>query len=280
MSDDYFCSSSKPKVTALYQAHPFFCLYSRFTHFLWTDADKDLKFSINSKGRYVVEEVPRQVGIRAGSVVQGFVKSGDDPSNVILLTASSKSKKGGLVTLGELAKQHSINLNRDVLVMEKQARYCTHLCKIDTKDYGLPQTRNRKYLFIWRSNDPDDDLGGYLEEILVHLKTPLLYSMDAFLLPPTHDRIRCFREALRSGPGLMVARERAKELDFWDWELSRNLDTPRHLNFRRVNGIAERSRWLTGWDTRGRKKVAPGLWPELVDMWNMRRYIECDAFVS
>lgn len=35
--------------------------------------------------------------------------------------------------------------------------------------------------------------------------------MESFLLPDTHDRIRCFREALRSGPGLMVKRDRAKE---------------------------------------------------------------------
>jgi hypothetical protein len=51
-----------------------------------------------------------------------------------------------------------------------------------------------------------------------HFKTPLHHSMEAFLLSPTHDRIRCFREALRSGPGLMVAKERAKEGDFYDFE--------------------------------------------------------------
>ena len=102
--------------------------------------------------------------------------------------------------------------------------------------YGLPQTRNRKYLFIWRSEDPDDDLGEYFQEILDHLKTPLLYSMDAFLLPDTHDRIRCFREALRSGPGLMMARDRAKELDFMDYALSKKRDTPNHIIFREKMG--------------------------------------------
>lgn len=157
--------------------------------------------------------------------------------------------------------------------MKKKARYCTQLVRIDTKEYGLPQTRNRRYLFIWRSDDPDDDLGEYFQEILEHLKTPLLYSMDSFLLSPTHDRIRGFREALRSGPGRMVARERSKELDFWDWELSRIKDLALHLAFREKNGLAEKSRWLTGWKTRGRKSIAIGLWPELVDMWNMRRFV-------
>jgi hypothetical protein len=109
-----------------------------------------------------------------------------------------------------------------------------------------------KYLFIWRSDDPDDDLGEYFQEILNHLKAPLLHSMEAFLLPDSHDRIRSFREALRSGPGLMVKRERAKELDFWEWEISRVKDLSAHKIFREKIGLADRSRWLTGWDTRGR----------------------------
>lgn len=104
--------------------------------------------------------------------------------------------------------------------------------------------------------------------------------MDAFLLPDTHDRIRCFREALRSGPGLLVHRARAKELDFWDWELSRVKDLTLHLAYRETIGLAERSRWFTGWDTRGRKQIAPGLWPELVDCWNMRRLDMVDCFAG
>jgi site-specific DNA-cytosine methylase len=239
------------------------------------DADNLLKFSVNEEGRYVAEEIPRQVGIRAGSVVHGFVRNGRKASDVEPLTSNKSSK---LVTLGQMAKQHGINLDRDMLVMEKKARYCTHLCKIDTKKYGLPQTRNRKYLFIWKSDDPEDDLGEYFEEILEHLQTPLLHSLDAFLLPETHDRLRCFREALRSGPGLLVKRDRAKELNFWDFEEARIKDVTCHMAFRKVNGIDDMARWLTGWGTRGRKLLAPGLWPELVDCWNMRRLDMVDCF--
>ena len=78
----------------------------------------------------------------------------------------------------------------------------------------------------------------------------------------------------------MVKRERAKELDFWDWNLSRVKDLTLHLVFREKNGVAERMRWLTGWDTRGRKSIAPGLWPELVDCWNMRRLDMVDCFAA
>jgi hypothetical protein len=91
----------------------------------------------------VAEEVPRQVGIRAGSIVQGFVRGGQDASNVQPLVSDDRNVKG-LITLGQMARKHGINLRADTLVMEKQARYCTKLVKLDTKDYGLPQTRNRK----------------------------------------------------------------------------------------------------------------------------------------
>jgi len=191
-----------------------------------------------------------------------------------------QSNKGKTLSLGELAKKHDIDLEEDKLVIVKKARYCTHLVKLDTREYGLPQTRNRKYLFVWRSDDPEDDLGGYIQLIMDHLKTPLLHSMEAFLLSPTHDRIRCFREALRSGQGLMVAKERAKELDFFDWELTSVKDLGYHVNYREMHGINERARWLTQWDTRGRRLVTPGIWPELVAMWNMRRLDLIDCFTA
>ena len=97
---------------------------------------------MNKDGRYVAEAVPRQVGIRAGSIVQGFVKGGSNANNVKPLVSDDKKSK--VITLGQMAKKHNINLDQDTLVMEKKARYCTHLCKLDTKEYGLPQTRNRK----------------------------------------------------------------------------------------------------------------------------------------
>ena len=211
--------------------------------------------------------------------MEGFVKFGDNPKNVTPLRHKGKNTSN-LLTLKEIAKLHGINLNKDTLVMEKKARYCTHLVKLDTKDYGLPQTRNRKYLFIWKSENPRDNLGEYFQEIMSFLKTPLLYPMEAFLLPDTHDRIRCFREALRSGPGLLMAKERSKELDFFDFAESGVKDLAVNVYFREVNDIEERSRWLTNWDTRGRFKIAPGLWPELVAMWNMRRKDLIDCFAS
>lgn len=250
-----------------------------FTFSFFSDADKDLKFEIDDQGRYVVSEVPKQIGARAGCVVEGFVRGDDDPNEIQPLMCKHSSK-GKIISLGELAKKHDIDLENDILVTEKKARYCTHLVKLDTKQYGLPQTRNRKYLFVWRSDDPEDDLGDFIQLIMDHLKTPLLHSMDAYLLPENHDRLRRMREALRSGPGLMVAKERAKELDFFDWDLSGVKDLFYHLNYRERHGINERARWTTKWGPRGQRLVPPGFWHELVDMWNHRRLDLIDCFSS
>ena len=107
------------------------------------DADKELKFSVNEEGRYVAEAIPRQVGIHAGAIVEGVVRHGNDSSNVEPLVSKDR-RTDRVVNLGELAKAHKIDLDLDTLVMEKKARYCTHLCKVDTKEYGLPLTRERK----------------------------------------------------------------------------------------------------------------------------------------
>ena len=78
----------------------------------------------------------------------------------------------------------------------------------------------------------------------------------------------------------MVKRDRAKELDFWEWEISRVKDLAGHKVYREKIGLADRSRWLTEWDTRGRKELAPSLWPELCDCWPTRRLDLIDCFAA
>jgi hypothetical protein len=149
------------------------------------NADRDLKFIVNSDGRYEVVAVPPQMGIRAGSVVLG-VATQNDPKRVRPIVDDDHMNIRQEINLGQLAKMHRINLGRadskgniaeqgNILVFEKKVKYCTHLIKLDTKDYGLPQTRNRKYLFLWRSDDPTDDLGDYFEKIMDHLKVSICY---------------------------------------------------------------------------------------------------------
>ena len=68
----------------------------------------------------MVEEVPKNIGVRAGLLVEGFVQGDDEPDNVQPLT-SKQSDKNKILTLGQLAKEHGINLDEDILVMEKMS---------------------------------------------------------------------------------------------------------------------------------------------------------------
>ncbi len=65
--------------------------------------------------------------------------------------------------------------------------------------------------------------------------------MEVLMLPSTHDWIHCFHEALYSGPGLLVVKKRAKDFNFFDWDLSNVKDLVHHLNYRSKHSIEERS---------------------------------------
>jgi hypothetical protein len=81
--------------------------------------------------------------MKAGDIVQGFIREGRNTKDVKPII-SDRSKNGTELSLRKLSEIHGINLDGDTLVLEKKARYCTQLVKLDTKEYGLPQTRNRK----------------------------------------------------------------------------------------------------------------------------------------
>ena len=51
--------------------------------------------------------MPKNIGVRAGLLVEGFVRGDDEPDNVQSLTAK-KSDKNKILTLGQLAKEHGI----------------------------------------------------------------------------------------------------------------------------------------------------------------------------
>lgn len=262
----------------------------------------ELKFAVDEYGNYVVEKVGRQVGCVAGAKLQGYVRDGDGKVRAL----KSDKKEGTIVTVQDIIKTHKLRPQKletdwtkyakqtkadkynpnersdssDWLVFEKNHRYRVHYSKIDSKEFGICQTRNRGYLFVWRSDNLTDDLGEYYEEILRFLQVPLTHSIEAFFLPAHHDRLRQFREALRSGPGMILAKNRMRDPDFWDWS-HKNLDTPRHFRFRADNNIDLMSRWITGWgDNRQRVRVAPGVMPELVNKWNSRRHDMIDCFAA
>lgn len=127
----------EPSNHTVHFTHLFPCLLLR------VDADVGLVFSVNSDCQYEATKIPAQVGMKAGDRVEGFIRKGAKSSDVTSIKADP-GMIGKEINLEQLAKTHKINLDADTLVLEKMARYCTHLVKLDTKSYGLPQTRNRK----------------------------------------------------------------------------------------------------------------------------------------
>ena len=104
--------------------------------------DGDLEF-IRVGSDIRVDRVPSQYGVRVGAKVNGFSKDG---STIVHGISWPNSIKKGRCNLAELSKFNDIDRNADILIVENGVKYVTHLLKnIDTKDYGLPQTRQRAY---------------------------------------------------------------------------------------------------------------------------------------
>lgn len=162
--------------------------------------DRELEF-VRDGNSIVVDFVPAVYGVRCGAVVRGYVTG--DSTEVHAVSWPRQTKKAGKCLLAELIKHNGISKANDTLVFETECTYCAHYIKVDTKEFGLPQTRNRTYMFVWKpdNNNVYDDLGEYWAAIVKQLKSPCRHSLDAFLLSEDHDIVRVFREALNGPPG-------------------------------------------------------------------------------
>ena len=179
------------------------------------DKNAELTFSQSGEKKILVEKVPAVYGVRCGAVVQGYLAAGSGEVRPVEWPSSVKTST--TCTLTQLIKYNGISRKDDTLVLETPVTYCAHYAKVDTKDYGLPQTRQRTYMFVWRAEDGrvDDDLGVYWEAILRHLKSPVRHSLESFILQVDHDIVRTFREALNGPAGRQTKRGTFLEPDFW-----------------------------------------------------------------
>jgi site-specific DNA-cytosine methylase len=154
----------------------------------------------------------------------------------------------------------------DTLVFDMPIRYRTERINVDTKDFGLPQTRNRTYLFVWQVDDEkdqyglkSDDLGMYWKAIVQHLMSPVRHSLEAFILNDDHDIIRVFREALRGPSGRKTKSGTFLESDFWK---STSATLPHNKIPREKLGFQDMARTLTQWGPHGKKQVPSHYWLE------------------
>lgn len=218
----------------------------------------------------VVTEVPMNVGVRCGTVVKGFLK-GDDPRQV--LPAKRPSKK--TFSLDELLQANKGTIDtgkksKDMLVFDTPCTFCTAVLKVDTKHYGLPQTRERTYMFVWQPEDPQDyidDLGEYWKAIFKFLESPVKHSLESFILDDDHDNIRVFREALRGPSGRHTKRSIFQEPDFYS---SGSSNVKHNVNCRKLSGIEIDARPDVRAAPCGAKQIPPHYWLEYFDTIQQR----------
>ncbi|KAG7339316.1 SNF2 family helicase [Nitzschia inconspicua] len=225
---------------------------------------KELTFELQTNGDIMVTAVPLQVGVRCGAIVAGFLKG----SNLSPATWPKTGKR--TCTLGELIKAGKADSKSGHLVFKMPCTYCTSIAKVDTKNYGLPQTRMRTYMFVWKADkhgDYDDNLGIYWQAIVKHLESPVKHSLEAFILNPDHDNIRVFREALRGPPGRHTKRSIFQEPDFYT---SGNANV-RHNTIAREKSGMDLTRATTHSGAFGKKQVPPHYWLEYLDCQPQRQ---------
>jgi len=159
---------------------------------------KDLEFIFDDKSKEIlVNRVPPVYGVRCGAAVKGFLTPASKTMRSISWPSKKSKAKGSTCTLTDLIQENGINRKQDTLVFKVPVTYCTHWVKVDSKEYGVPQTRQRTYMFVWqpdKEGDVNDDLGQYWEALVKHLKSPVRHSLEAFILQVDHDIIRVFRE--------------------------------------------------------------------------------------
>ena len=234
-----------------------------------SDKKKEIIFSRESNGKIVVEQVPPFYGVMCGAVVKGFLRGDSDEIVDVKWPWPTSKLQNKARALSELMKANGISKANDTIVFETPCVYCTKLCKVDTKEFGLPQTRMRTYMFVWRPENDEftDDLGEYWEEIVKHLKSPVRHSLDAFMLDDDHEVIRVFREALNGPPGRMSKRGFFLAPDFWT---SASANLPHNVNTRKNLGLADKARWITNWGAYGLKQVPPSMWLEYLNCCSQR----------
>ena len=188
--------------------------------------------------RLVVSQVKPVHGLRIGAVLSGtFIKAhGEEPLDITKLKSELKLKLGGTIELTKLCNALGLSktkTSKDALLFDMPVKYHAHFIGLDSKHYGLPHTRTRKYLLAWKDgtygNLSPEAVAKSWTEMVRALATPLDHPIEAFLLPDTSDRIRRFRDVLRSP----IAQRLAEQQDGKDfYTTGRDSNTRYFLGYR------------------------------------------------
>ena len=250
---------------------------------------KELTFIVEG-GDLVVCEVSEFAGVRLGAKLNGYREIGGDGFACGKLTKIPAKGFKGRVGVEALAAQLGID-GHHALIFDMPINYHTKVLDMDAKEFGLPQTRTRKYMFIWRPDQfPDADIADLWTELVDFLRVPLKYSIDSFLLSDENDRVHRFRDALQGPLGRLTARER--QAGDW-WVENANADTGHAKTYRAgVKGKGKGSHMLhsafevkarpfTNWGPNGKFTLASAnWWPEGIAVCQQRKLDLLDCFCA
>ncbi|CAE8594810.1 unnamed protein product [Polarella glacialis] len=240
--------------------------------------DEELIFLVGKQGCLEVVAVPRNAGVRVGALLCQ-VRPAKGPDRPARLPQNSKLKAGEEVPLHRLRRELTLQ-EGDSLVFDTQEHgYFTHVIKVDSKFYGLPQTRQRGYMFVWHKSEGGSELGPLWEELVRFMQHPVRYSLPNFLLPDDDERVRRFRDVLRGPLGRRAQQTNAAE---WkgDWWESNCKDAQRAKDYHTVIGQEPDRRPITGWGRDGLRKGHPSLWPEMLSIFDSRQCDLIEAFAA
>ena len=192
--------------------------------------EQPLDFKVGPDGELTVGNVPKGVGARPYAVLR-HVRIGADDSLLDVLPASEYGwAEGEFVTIHALVGALNLEWAEDTLLFETPARFKTKVLKLDTKEYGLPQTRQRGYMFVWQPDrifdgahlpgapapkESEVDIGELWLEMMEHLQEAPEYALTAFLPPDTAAHSIRFREVLNGPVALKSARDLATKNSYF-----------------------------------------------------------------
>ena len=154
--------------------------------------------------RLVVTQVAKTVGLKLGVACIAFSSRAGGEKKVDVECLGLKP--GGTIELKALASKLGLSTKTpqegDELIFEMPVQYQAKKIWVDSKKFGLPHTRNRGYLLAWKVGTfgamGEDEVGTHWEQLVHGLQTELEHPIEAFMLPDSSDRIRRFRDVLRS----------------------------------------------------------------------------------
>lgn len=152
--------------------------------------------------RLFVTQVAKTVGLKLGVACIAYSSRASGEKKLDLERLGLKP--GGTIELKALASKLGLSdkTEGDELIFEMPAQYHAKKIWVDSKKFGLPHTRNRGYMLAWKvgtfGSMGEGEVGILWEQLVNALQTGLEHPIEAFMLPDSSDRIRRFRDVLRS----------------------------------------------------------------------------------